>query len=833
MKCLEDALRRRANDPSGLKVVATYVPVDKGEDPGFEEYEAEVIQYSEADEVGDDQLNKSAFESLLVSWVDGQDHSEENLSPWDVTMPDQTFNTPNPPALTLAEKRAVANALRVIENTENFKAFLVPVDTRRYPDYLARVEVPIDTGTMKERLGQDFYLSTLSVLSDIKLIRENCLKYNGPDEIGLLAVDLYNKFKEVLKEELLTLGVDAGRIAELDEDTDIVIRPNHSSPPEENQGARTRASGATVNASSLERLPPPVSQPSLRTTRAVTRPRSSVDSRENSNRGRAASRTEPESNLGGETDVGRDLSDHQTTTRTTRRAIGNSRGGAMQNLRGVASVESFSEIHSRSTRATRSTRSQQGSDGRNEGMIGRPSARTARSHRPTKRARYDEDDDDDGDSDEDEYEEDSKDDDEVQSEDFHDEDDDKEEEDVVPDYPNRRSRRTSSQQRSVLEVALTTDSPRRQSSRSRTAAKYQDDRSDIEMRDEEDEFRVATRKTKENGKSRGRKKSPEAEAAVKTPSPRRRAAKSTLKYADPDSDDFEEEATSQGRGRAQRRSGSSHPEFKNPSRQPRLSRANKKYKEEDSDVDEAVFDTDEADDDDDDDESPIQTRVRAVGPRSSGGPKSVPDSVSRPSRRTKASSVTYQDIDSDVDLEQSDHDEKPRATNRSKRGTTTTGSSVASVDVDDTGPSRKRLRATSKAQKNEVPELPQWPSVSLKVITAVAEGILEEMRKLDSSREAFKIPVVEAFPAIKVAYRRVVKNPMDFRTIEEERLPIYESISQLQDDLILVFRNCVDFNGKDTEFGIYAIMLWEQLNHVFQNVCKTKGVKLPPRWNKP
>jgi hypothetical protein len=25
--------------------------------------------------------------------------------------------------------------------------------------------------------------------------------------------------------------------------------------------------------------------------------------------------------------------------------------------------------------------------------------------------------------------------------------------------------------------------------------------------------------------------------------------------------------------------------------------------------------------------------------------------------------------------------------------------------------------------------------------------------------------------------------------------------SQLQQDLILVFRNCVDFNGKDTEFG--------------------------------
>lgn len=828
MKCLEDALRRRANDPSGLKVVATYVPVDKGEDPGFEEYEAEVIQYSEADEVGDDQLNKSAFESLLVSWVDGDDHSEENLSPWDVTMPDQTFNTPSPPALSLAEKRAVANALRAIENTENFKAFLVPVDIRRYPDYLARVEVPIDTGTIKERLGQDFYMSILSVLSDIKLIRENCLKYNGPDEIGLLAVDLYNKFKEVLKEELMKLGVEKDKIAELDENTDIVIRSNLSLPRDENQGPRTRGSGNTGNASSLELLPPPVGQPCLRSTRAVTRLRPSVDSREAPNRRRA--RTEQETFVMNESEVGRVVPDHQTSARTARRAIRNSSGGAMQNLGGVASVEiDISEIPSVSTRATRSTsRSQRDSDDRKKER-GRPSARPSRSLRRMKRARYDEDDE--GDSDE--YQEESKGDDEVQSEDFDvddSDDDDDENEDVVPDYSSRKSKRGSSQKRSVLEVALATDSPRRQSSRTRTAAKYHDYISDMEARGDDEEFQMSTRKKKANDSHLG-KKSPETDEVADTLSPRRRAGKFTPKYAEPDSDDFEEESTTQGRNRAQRRNGSKHPKVKSPSRQPRLSRAKKIHQEDDSDINDVAFDSDEAGDDEDvEDESPIQTRGRAGGRKlSTGRPKSVADQASRPSRRTKVSSVTYQDLDSDVDLEQSDHDEKHRSTNRSKRGTFSGG--VASVDIVDTGPSRKRLRPNAE-QKNDVPELSEWPSVPLKEITVVAEGILEEMRKLDSTREAFKIPVVEAFPAIKVAYRRVVKNPMDFRTIEEERLPIYESISQLQEDLILVFQNCVDFNGKDTEFGVYAIMLWEQLNHVFQNVCKTKGVRLPPRWNK-
>ena len=116
-------------------------------------------------------------------------------------------------------------------------------------------------------------------------------------------------------------------------------------------------------------------------------------------------------------------------------------------------------------------------------------------------------------------------------------------------------------------------------------------------------------------------------------------------------------------------------------------------------------------------------------------------------------------------------------------------------------------------------------------LSQTGQGDQARALKATANRALAGLPV-EAFPAMKVAYRRVVKNPMDFRTIEEERLPIYESISQLQEDLILVFQNCVDFNGKDTEFGVYAIMLWEQLNHVFQNVCKTKGVRLPPRWNK-
>lgn len=51
----------------------------------------------------------------------------------------------------------------------------------------------------------------------------------------------------------------------------------------------------------------------------------------------------------------------------------------------------------------------------------------------------------------------------------------------------------------------------------------------------------------------------------------------------------------------------------------------------------------------------------------------------------------------------------------------------------------------------------------------------------------------------------VVKYPMDFRTIEEERLPDYGNISELQDDLILTFRNCCEFNSDNPEYYNYAM----------------------------
>lgn len=68
----------------------------------------------------------------------------------------------------------------------------------------------------------------------------------------------------------------------------------------------------------------------------------------------------------------------------------------------------------------------------------------------------------------------------------------------------------------------------------------------------------------------------------------------------------------------------------------------------------------------------------------------------------------------------------------------------------------------------------------------------------------FEIPVFESFPEIKQEYLQVVSKPMDFRTIEEERIHSYYSIRELQDDLILIFQNCIRFNGASSEYGKFA-----------------------------
>ena len=67
----------------------------------------------------------------------------------------------------------------------------------------------------------------------------------------------------------------------------------------------------------------------------------------------------------------------------------------------------------------------------------------------------------------------------------------------------------------------------------------------------------------------------------------------------------------------------------------------------------------------------------------------------------------------------------------------------------------------------------------------------------------FLKPVVDAFPQIAVAYLNAITKPIDLTTIINN-VRAYLSIQELQQDLILMFKNCCDYNGYDSDLGRYS-----------------------------
>lgn len=72
-------------------------------------------------------------------------------------------------------------------------------------------------------------------------------------------------------------------------------------------------------------------------------------------------------------------------------------------------------------------------------------------------------------------------------------------------------------------------------------------------------------------------------------------------------------------------------------------------------------------------------------------------------------------------------------------------------------------------------------------------------RSLDTEN-CFENPVHEEYPDMAEEYLNRVSKPMSFSTIEQLQLPNYERVSELQEDLILTFRNCCVFNGEGSDF---------------------------------
>jgi hypothetical protein len=133
---------------------------------------------------------------------------------------------------------------------------------------------------------------------------------------------------------------------------------------------------------------------------------------------------------------------------------------------------------------------------------------------------------------------------------------------------------------------------------------------------------------------------------------------------------------------------------------------------------------------------------------------------------------------------------------------------------------------------DRLPKLNDWPEIDLKHITNIVHSVLEKLvriivmkwsvfyprdlkansfffllptqKKLLDKDDLFASPVIETYPEIAEHYLSLVQSPMDFRTIEEERVQTYRSIVDFQEDLISIFRNCCIYNDVGSPLFIYG-----------------------------
>jgi hypothetical protein len=82
--------------------------------------------------------------------------------------------------------------------------------------------------------------------------------------------------------------------------------------------------------------------------------------------------------------------------------------------------------------------------------------------------------------------------------------------------------------------------------------------------------------------------------------------------------------------------------------------------------------------------------------------------------------------------------------------------------------------------------------------------LVSQLQKQFDIDEIFAIPVVEAAPEVAHLYNQTIDEPMDFRTILEDRVGSYNSIDELRHDLVLIFTNCIRFNAPESDLGILA-----------------------------
>lgn len=205
VQCLENVIDEEGTC-SGIELTDYYVSETGLEDSKFDPFPGQLVTTIPGNERGF-HFRGSGYNALQVEF-EGNDPSLANT--WDVTVKGTEAECPLPTCLTDEQEKIVFSVLDLIESDEYLKNnFSLPVDSRYFADYDQMIEVKMDLSMIRRRLEQKYYTNVESVISDVKLIRDNCLKYNklGSD-ITKEAQKLFDTFNDSLEEKLLAVDRD-------------------------------------------------------------------------------------------------------------------------------------------------------------------------------------------------------------------------------------------------------------------------------------------------------------------------------------------------------------------------------------------------------------------------------------------------------------------------------------------------------------------------------------------------------------------------------------------------------------------------------------------------
>eukprot|EP00979_Chaetoceros_neogracilis_P018986 scaffold11578_cov256-Chaetoceros_neogracile.AAC.1 len=199
---------------SGIELTDFFVNPD-AEDSKFDPFLCEVYTIIPDDE-RKIHFQGSGYNKVHIKY-EGNDESFANT--WDITVRGKEAKCPLPTCLTNAQTKAILSILDSLESDNHVKSiFSAPVDTRSFVDYDQMIEVPMDISVMRRRLEQRYYTNVYSVLADLKLIRDNCAKYNKMgSEITTDAQTLFETFQASFEAELSSIGYEPSSREKSDE----------------------------------------------------------------------------------------------------------------------------------------------------------------------------------------------------------------------------------------------------------------------------------------------------------------------------------------------------------------------------------------------------------------------------------------------------------------------------------------------------------------------------------------------------------------------------------------------------------------------------------------